>query len=124
MVKRKPGKGEICLEASCIDKIAKWNIFGLQGRRLIGFINKPIKLDSIIIGNCSEELEFDQDLLTSCLKLDQEKNDINSILKVYFCSSFKLNPFIRLPHLKACPTAIVYWRESNSIEKGQFNLLF
>ncbi|RWS30186.1 double-stranded RNA-specific editase 1-like protein [Leptotrombidium deliense] len=59
-VRRKPGKGERCLKPSCVDKLCKWNILGLQGRRLLAFTKKPIRFETIIIGNCGQENEFDE----------------------------------------------------------------
>uniref|UniRef100_T1K6F6 tRNA-specific adenosine deaminase 1 n=1 Tax=Tetranychus urticae TaxID=32264 RepID=T1K6F6_TETUR len=51
-IHRKPGRGEPCNEASCIDKILKWSYLGIQGKRLISLTRRPIRLKSIIIGNC------------------------------------------------------------------------
>jgi|LauGreDrversion4_2_1035121.scaffolds.fasta_scaffold71311_1 hypothetical protein len=35
---------------SCSDKILKWNVSGLQGRRLHSLVKKPILLDGIVVG--------------------------------------------------------------------------
>lgn len=121
-MQRKPGRGELCLEASCVDKIAKWNLLGLQGRRLLGFVKKAVKLDSIIIGNCSLEFEFDENLLASCLKVNQQGHFESHFPNIYFCQSFKYDPFIRRPGLKACTTAIVYWQESQPQGNTKFDL--
>ena len=52
-------KGERTSSLSCSDKIAKWNVVGLQGGLLSLIINQPIYLTSIIIGDlfCMEALK-------------------------------------------------------------------
>ena len=37
---------------SCSDKLAKWNILGVQGSLLMNFLSKPIYVSHIIIGKC------------------------------------------------------------------------
>lgn len=46
----KPGKGDPTLCMSCSDKLAKWQILGLQGALLSLFIEEPLRLKSITIG--------------------------------------------------------------------------
>ena len=50
----KPGKGDPTLSMSCSDKIAKWQILGLQGSLLGNFIPEPIVLSAVIIGGSVE----------------------------------------------------------------------
>lgn len=47
----KPGKGDPTLSMSCSDKIAKWQMLGLQGAVLGILIPKPVRLASITIGS-------------------------------------------------------------------------
>ena len=51
-LRTKPGRGEETLSMSCSDKIAMWSVVGLQGALLSHFLDHPIYLDSIIIGDC------------------------------------------------------------------------
>ncbi|XP_033326539.1 tRNA-specific adenosine deaminase 1 isoform X1 [Megalopta genalis] len=48
-LRTKPGRGNPTLSLSCSDKIAKWNILGLQGA-LLSMIIPLIKMETVIIG--------------------------------------------------------------------------
>lgn len=48
-VRTKPGRGEPTLSISCSDKLAKWNIMGLQGALLYSLLDKPIYFGSLTL---------------------------------------------------------------------------
>lgn len=56
-LRTKPGRGVRTLSMSCSDKMARWNVMGLQGALLHSILTKPIYIDSIIL--CGEQCDID-----------------------------------------------------------------
>ena len=49
-IRTKPGRGERTISMSCSDKMAMWNVVGIQGALLTLFLMEPIYLRSIVVG--------------------------------------------------------------------------
>lgn len=114
---RKPGRGVLCAKTSCIKKIAKWNCLGLQGRQLIGLTKAPLYINNIVIGNCGQLGEYNQQLIEDMLSL-KDSNCVtfnpfvlNVLPSIKFCQQFRNELFIKRESKRSTSTAIVMWLE-------------
>lgn len=73
-VRLKPGKGEQTLSMSCSDKLARWNVLGLQGSLLDSVLSQPVVFKTLNL-SC----EYDQEALERAVWKRFEGNvNINS----------------------------------------------
>ena len=114
MTDKKPGRGELCLRATCLKKIKKWIYMGLQGKRLIQFTKRPILIKNIVIGNCGPIGEFEPKLLFDLLTLDDTCTayhpfQFTTLPNIKFCDNFRKELFTRSESKQPCSTSIVSW---------------
>ncbi|KAI2796352.1 tRNA-specific adenosine deaminase 1 [Blomia tropicalis] len=135
-VNRKPGRGDLCPKAGCIHKLAKWNAFGIQGKRLCTLTNKAIVPYKIIIGNCeTNQNEFLQQEICDRITIDQTElrsiegqllhsncfnfDQINRKTIVEFSDQFRHKVFIRETDKSSCKkpsgSCIVAWLQDDTL---------
>eukprot|EP01028_Stygiella_incarcerata_P002302 TRINITY_DN1427_c0_g2_i4.p1 TRINITY_DN1427_c0_g2~~TRINITY_DN1427_c0_g2_i4.p1 ORF type:complete len:237 (+),score=51.34 TRINITY_DN1427_c0_g2_i4:29-739(+) len=51
VLRTKPGRGIPTRSMSCSDKMARWNVCGIQGSLLSSFLVSPIMIDDLIVGD-------------------------------------------------------------------------
>lgn len=125
-INRKPGRGDLCPKVGCIHKLAKWNIFGLQGRFLFGLIGKAVTLQRIVVGNCeqhqnefisemNQRLAIDLDdfkLVKDQLCHQELFNFETSTISIQLASQFRFDEFVREANgqtKKPSGSSIVAW---------------
>lgn len=117
-VRRKPGRGTPTLSMSCSDKIAKWNILGIQGALLDSILNDPIYLSSFTFCSNSNVESISRAFYKRWLHKSYflKHNNRYYIHKpeIRCCSINLLSEFIASDDKQPSPTSIVW---CNVIEK-------
>lgn len=52
VLRTKPGRGDPTLSMSCSDKMFKWTVLGVQGALLMLLLDKPVYVNTVVIGQC------------------------------------------------------------------------
>ncbi|XP_014212275.1 tRNA-specific adenosine deaminase 1 [Copidosoma floridanum] len=100
-LRTKPGRGDRTLSLSCSDKIAKWNLLGVQGA-LLSLMIPSIKFESIVIGgDCPYLLESMQRGLCKRFSPDQTAPIIKQSKLAFAHKKGKLR-------IRPCPSSIVW----------------
>lgn len=111
VARTKPGRGDPTLSMSCSDKLAKWNVLGIQGALLHRLLDKSIYLDSIILcnGNYANVAalkraltsRFDGRLFTIFPNFQRK------MPQIAVCDDIKID-FQKNDRLEPCPSSIVW----------------
>jgi hypothetical protein len=91
---------------------------GLQGKHLIQLTRTPIYINNIVIGNCGQVGEYDQQMLVDMLSINQSNCltinpfNLNRLPSFKFCQHFRNDLFVKTDSKCSSSTAIVMWLES------------
>lgn len=125
-VNRKPGRGDLCPKAGCIHKLAKWNLLGVQGQRLLAVLDWPVRFTRLVIGNCESE-SFSVEDIACRLAVSQDQRtvvegmqwselfDLTHQPSVEFASEFRPAEFVRENTKRPAGSSIVAWTDSGKL---------
>ncbi|XP_053691970.1 tRNA-specific adenosine deaminase 1 [Sabethes cyaneus] len=109
MIRTKPGKGIRTLSLSCSDKMARWNVLGVQGSLLMTLLEKPIYLETIVI---CDGTDYSKEAIERALWKRWNVEELQEILQ----SPFKLNR----PVVCAASNKLMFpFRRNRSVEPGK-----
>lgn len=112
-VRTKPGRGDPTLSMSCSDKLAKWNVLGIQGALLYRWLDRPIYLDSIIFCTTSNaNVAAMKRAIVNRFDSREFKffpNFLRKIPHICSCDSVRFD-FEKDARLEPCPSSIVWCR--------------
>lgn len=113
VLRTKPGRGDQTLSMSCSDKLAKWNIVGLQGSLVMNFLTQPIYFSHLIIGKCPYNQEVMERAVSTRFSVHGQGCFIQQRPKI-LCSNnifqySKANSTEEASNdLKPCPSSVIW----------------
>lgn len=131
-IRTKPGRGDSTLSISCSDKLAKWNVLGMQGALLHQFLAEPIYYDSLTFCDsnfcnieATERALFKRFIntidLTKCkMKIMHPKIQISPGAKFEFEKNDQLDPSpgsIVWCNVKRCPQQVAVSGKRQGVTK-------
>ncbi|KAG8181659.1 hypothetical protein JTE90_017017 [Oedothorax gibbosus] len=121
-LRTKPGRGDPTWSMSCSDKIAMWNVVGMQGALLADLMSEPVYMASLVIGKCPFNNDAAQraiiDRLSSISSLP-EGYFLNKPFIIQSSLDFKFskeNVTKNNPEAVPCPSSIIWCAVPDSLE--------
>lgn len=114
-IRTKPGRGIRTLSVSCSDKIARWNVLGIQGAILMSLLSEPIYLKSFTIG---DGVLFNIEAMKRSLwkrfkQIELKKPFLINRPEIQIADNKKLFKFLKNDELQPSPSSIVWCKVSN-----------
>lgn len=114
-IRTKPGRGIRTLSVSCSDKIARWNVLGIQGAMLMSLIKEPIFLKSFTIGDgvLFNNEAMERSLWKRFKQIELKKTFLINRPEIQIADNKKLFKFLKNDELQPSPSSIVWCKVSN-----------
>lgn len=115
-IRTKPGRGIRTLSVSCSDKIARWNVLGIQGAMLMSLIEEPIFIKSFTIG---EGVIFNVEAMERSLwkrfnqEIELKKPFLINRPEIQIADNKKSFKYLKNDELQPSPSSIVWCKVLN-----------
>lgn len=113
-IKRKPGRGKkvdghmiYVTREPCFDKIKRWLVDGLQGKRLETSFGIRRRISKILIGNCEPDETYDYE--KNLKKFRQTILEIDEKVEIELADGIRSEQFVYDGDKQPQPESVAYW---------------